>query len=248
MTSFSVFWEGENLKKIIITGSIYELYEYEKTIVGKGGHKEIKDLMQKEKNYQNQNVRRRNNVRRLVCANFTNENCKFLTLTFAENVTDIKACNLEFKNFVKRLKHNYKLENLKYISVIEFQKRGAVHYHVMLNIPYIPQKDLQKLWGNGFVFINKIDNVDNLGAYLVKYMTKDTSDIRLQGQKAFFHSKNLIQPIEITDIKYPDLYESHKMIFEEKIKQKKCTSVYESTYDTECLGLCYYQQYNLDRI
>lgn len=235
------------MKKIIISGPIIELYEYEKTIVGKGGYKEIKDLEQQEKNYQNQNIRRRNNVRRLVCANFKNTDCKFLTLTFKENVTDIKACNLEFKNFIKRLKYNYKLKELKYIAVIEFQKRGAIHYHVMLNIPYIPQKDLQELWRNGFIFINKIDNVDNLGAYLVKYMTKDTEDVRLQGEKAFFCSRNLIKPIEVSDISYPDLFESHKMILEKAIKQKKCTSVIESTYDTECLGTCFYQQFNLNR-
>lgn len=236
------------MKKIIISGSIYEIYEYEKTITGKGGHKEAENLEQQEKNYQNQNIRRRNNVRRLVCANFKNEDCKFLTLTFRDNITDIKTCNLEFKNFIKRLKYNYRLKNLKYVAVIEFQKRGAIHYHVMLSTPYIKQKDLQALWRNGFIYINKINNVDNLGAYLVKYMLKDTEDKRLQGQKAYLFSKNLIQPIEISDIKYPDLFESYKMILENKLKQKKCTSVYESTYDTECLGSCFYQQFNLDRI
>ena len=234
------------MRKIIKTGSIIELYEYEKTIIGKGGHQELKNLEQKERNYQNQNIRRRNNVRRLVCANFTNENCKFLTLTFVENETDIKKCNLEFKNFIKRLKYQFKLNDLKYITVIEFQKRGAVHYHVMLNIPYIPHKKLEKLWKNGFVFVNKIKNVDNLGAYLVKYMTKDTADKRLQGQKAYFCSRNLNKPLEMTDIKYSDLFESHWKMIENKIK--KCTPVYESTYDTECFGSCHYTQYNLNRI
>lgn len=236
------------MKKLVIAGSIREIYEYEKTIIGKGGHKEIKDLIQKEKNYQNQNIRRRNNIRRLVCANFINTDSKFLTLTFADNITDIKFCNKEFKNFIKRLKYNYNLNNLKYVAVIEFQKRGAVHYHVMLTTPYIPLQEIQTLWGHGFVFINKINNVDNLGAYLVKYMTKDSSDTRLQGEMAYLHSRNLKKPIEVSNINCPDLFNSHMMILEQKIKQKKCTPVYESTYDTECLGQCYYQQYNLDRI
>ena len=134
---------------------------------------------------------------------------------------------------------------MKYIAVIEFQKRGAIHYHVMLNTPYIPQEEIQNLWRNGFVFINKIDNVDNLGDYIVKYMTKDTAHKRLQGEKAYFCSRNLEKPFEITDTKYLDLFATYKKQIEKIIK--KCTPTYESTYDTECLGQCHYIQYNLDR-
>ena len=65
---------------------------------------------------------------------------------------------------------NYKLnQKIKYLAVIEFQERGAVHYHVLSDIPYIPQKELQDIWGHGFVYINAVKHVDNIGAYIVKY-------------------------------------------------------------------------------
>jgi len=151
------------------------------------------------KNYANTNQRRRDKIRRLACCNFNVKYAKFLTLTFAENMTDIKECNVLFKNFIKRLKYNYSLKSIKYLAVIEFQKRGAVHYHVLLDIPYIPQEELQEVWGNGFVYINAITHVDNIGAYVLKYITKDNNDSRLMGQKAYLTSRNLIKPSEIVN-------------------------------------------------
>lgn len=121
------------------------------------------------------------------------------------------------------------------------------HYHVLSNIPYIPQRDLQDLWGHGFVFINAINHVDNIGAYIVKYMTKDTTDTRLQGLKAYLCSRNLIRPEEIVN---HDLKEFKKLedIIEKKYHLSEINAEYESTYETEMLGTCEYKQYNVDRI
>jgi hypothetical protein len=45
--------------------------------------------------------------------------------------------------------------------------------------------------GKGPVYINKIYHVDNLGAYLLRYMGKSVSDERLFGNKAYLCSKGL---------------------------------------------------------
>lgn len=63
--------------------------------------------------------------------------------------------------FIQRLKYKFG-KDIKYLAVIEFQQRGAVHYHVLSDIPYIKQDELQDLWGQGFVFINAISHVDNI--------------------------------------------------------------------------------------
>ena len=239
------------LKKYVITGHILEVYSYDYYIHGKGGFSgtakgqaEIENAL---KNYANTNQRRRDKIRRLACTNFNNKYDKFLTLTFAENKTNIEECNLLFKNFINRLKYKYNLLCLKYLAVIEFQERGAVHYHVLLNIPYIPHKELQELWGNGFVFVNAISHVDNLGAYILKYMTKDNNDTRLMGKKAYLTSRNLKQEETIVN---HDLRDFDKL--ESKIIQKynlnDLKAVYEANYDTEMLGNCTYKQYNLERI
>lgn len=206
---------SSGLKKYIITGHIVEVYEYKYYISGKGGFTGIKkgegDIENRLKNYSNTNQKRRDMIRRLACCNFNNKYDKFLTLTFAENKTDIKKCNLLFKAFIRKLKNNYN-DKLKYLAVIEFQKRGAVHYHVLLSIPYIPQKLLQELWGNGFVFINAIEHVDNIGAYILKYITKDNKDKRLMGQKAYLTSRNLIKPKEIINHNLKDFNRCEKKV------------------------------------
>lgn len=51
-----------------------------------------------------------------------------------------------------------------------------------------------EIWGHGFVKINAIDKVDNLGAYITKYMTKDKADDRLKTEKGYLCSRNLQRP------------------------------------------------------
>ncbi len=238
------------LKKYVITGHILEVYTYDYYIHGKGGFsgtpKGQADINSALKNYANTNQRRRDKIRRLACTNFNNKYDKFLTLTFKENMTNIEECNLLFKNFIKRLKYTHKLHNLKYLAVIEFQERGAVHYHVLLNIPYIPQNELQKLWGHGFIFINAISHVDNLGAYILKYMTKDNNDTRLMGKKAYLTSRNLKQEEIIVNHDIKDFSKLENKIIQ-KYNLNDLKAVYEANFDTEMLGNCTYKQYNFKR-
>ena len=238
------------LKKYVFSGDIIEVYNYSQYVTGKGGANRTKqkaeDTEKSLMNYANTNQRRRDSVRRLACSNFDSSTSKFFTLTFADNMTDVKECNKLFKKFIMRLNHKFQIKT-KYLAVIEFQERGAVHYHVLSNIPYIPQKELQDIWGHGFVYINAVKHVDNIGAYVVKYMTKDTEDTRLQGLNAYLHSRNLIKSYEIVN---HDLNEFDRL--ERKIQEKYNLSelepVYDTIYETDKLGSCEYTQYNLRRL
>ena len=139
-------------------------------------------------------------IARLIDCNF-DDATKFLTLTFADNVSDIKYCNREFSKFVRRLNRRvYKSDvmQVRYLAVWEAQQRGAIHYHVVLfGFPYIRLSELREVWGHGFVKINRVD-VDqrqNVGRYISKYFSKDVDEGSYK-QKKFFRSQNLIQPIE----------------------------------------------------
>lgn len=229
--------------KAVWSGSIVELYEYENSILkgetnnGSGRSVEA-DEENKERHRKNTLSRARRSVRRLINANADawGEKPKFLTLTFAENVQDIKQANYEFKKFRQRLEYDLKIK-LKYVVVIEFQKRGAIHYHVVFfNLPYIQSSDLESIWGNGFIKINAISHVDNIGAYVTKYMTKANDDDRLKGKKSYFTSRGLNKPVE----KY--LNEKEIAEVKEKLSHKK---VYENRYENEYTGNILYTQYNL---
>lgn len=128
---------------------------------------------------------------------------QFITLTFGDNITDIKSANYEFTKYIQRLNFfitQNKKSFLKYIVVIEFQKRGAVHYHIMFfNMPYIEdnKKKIAEVWGQGFIHSKSIESVDGLKKtirYMSKYMSKNFDDSRLHGKKCYFVSKQLKKP------------------------------------------------------
>lgn len=242
--------------KYFITGNVIEVYTYENYIAGSGGKRERKEIEKEineacERNYKNHCQTRLNNIRRLACSNFSKDST-FVTLTFDDkkvdfNIRNVQECRIQFKNFIKRLKYELKNQDLKYLAVIEFQDandRGAIHYHVLFNVPYIDFYILSNIWGLGYVFINKINHVDNVGAYLVKYICKDGGDKRLMGQQAYLHSRNLILP-KTTILLDEDV--ASKEYFEFDTLISKLETCYETSYNTELMGKCTYRQYNLER-
>lgn len=161
-------------------------------------------------------------IARLIDCNF-DASTKFLTLTFAQNVTDIKAANREFSKFMRRLNRSvYKSDStlLRYLAVWERQKRGAIHYHVVLfGFPYMPKRELQAVWGHGFVKVNRIavDQRMNVGRYISKYFSKDVEDgYKL---KKYFRSQNLKLP------------EESRWVSEEPFSAEGCDVAFSKGYD-----------------
>jgi hypothetical protein len=114
-------------------------------------------------------------IRQLINNNFTGaKNELAFTITYAENMTDTGRLYDDFRKFIMRLK--YKYSNIDYMSVVEPQERGAWHCHILIRFNglekvYIPNKQIEELWGKGFVNVKSIKrNVDNLGAYLSAYL------------------------------------------------------------------------------
>lgn len=114
-------------------------------------------------------------IRELINANFSGEKNELaFTITYQENMTDTKRLYDDFRKFLMRLRYSY--PNVDYISVVEPQGRGAWHCHVLLRFNdletvYIPNKEVARLWGLGFVKVKAIKrNVDDLGAYLSAYL------------------------------------------------------------------------------
>lgn len=100
------------------------------------------------------------------------DKCLWVTLTYKENMTDNVRLYKDFKNFVKRFK--YKFGDFEYIVACEPQGRGAWHMHCIFIFqnkkPYIPNNELANCWGQGFTKTKKLNNVDNIGAYITAYL------------------------------------------------------------------------------
>lgn len=100
--------------------------------------------------------------------------CKWITLTYAKNMQDTKQLYKDFQKFMQKLRYQYKDYKIEYITACEPQARGAWHMHLILIFdkvaPFIPNATIEKLWDKGFTKTNKLDNIDNIGAYLTAYL------------------------------------------------------------------------------
>lgn len=186
-------------ERLVVSGRYVDRYQYSYPIVtrevrGRVGRSVVADGVRRLENRERVLARARLSVRRLVDCNPDLD--KFFTLTFADNVTDFAFANECFRKYVMRLKYNYK-SDLKYLVVPEFQKRGAIHFHVLCNLQYVPVAQLAELWGFGFCRINRIDNVTNVGLYVSKYIQKQFDDERLHTKKCYWGSRNLKRPVVI---------------------------------------------------
>ncbi len=229
--------------KVIQCGEYYQIYRFNKMKIKNDKFKERindkkycvdlwfdidTDKLIKSKNYQKKpsrgvilqkNIdRSKFQLQRLIKAN-EKKFKTFITLTFAENVKSIRESNKVFNSFrtyIKKLKSDF-----KYVCVPEFQKRGAVHYHLLTNINYtdfslLSQKEVKlwdpkskkwqigrniKGWNKGYSLVKNMENINVVG-YLSKYMNKDI-DNRLFGFRRYLNSSNLIKPNEY----YINLYD-----------------------------------------
>lgn len=138
-------------------------------------------------------------------------NCKWVTLTYAKNMQDTKKLYNDFKNFIRRFKDQY--GHIEYIVAMEPQARGAWHCHCIIifdNVaPFIPNSSIEKLWQQGFTKTTKLDNIDNIGAYLTAYLgdmefTKENiQELQKQGLNVSQMALKEVNEIEGIKLKEP---------------------------------------------
>lgn len=152
-----------------------------------------------------------------------------LTLTFEENIIDESEAQRIFDLFRRRVARLYK--GWKFLGVKEYQKRGAIHYHLLVNFCPAPVRaENPKLttvryncslwtWGfSDFSFVHG-DDMWRTELYLLKYLSKQKGAnfkqkyVRSRGLKEAecFYSSDKINQI----------HPNAKNIFMREIKVKK---------------------------
>jgi hypothetical protein len=168
---------------------------------------------------------------------------KFLTLTFGDHITDIDVAMREFTLSIKRLNYalcKSKKAAIKYLGVIEFQKNGRVHFHVIFfNMPYVDRiiDVFNEVWGKGHMVIRAVDHVKDVGLYISKYMTK-ADDVRLEGRKRYFTSRGLLGMRKISD---------QEAVRSLSGRLPKAAIEYDRTYESKHTGKTRYLIFNLER-
>lgn len=180
-------------------------------------------------------------IRRLSFGNFKPNKVKHLVLTFRDgldfDITNISECNNRFNNFAQKL--HRKVKNLMYIKVAEFQDkngRGAVHFHVMCNLPFIDAEKIEKWWGYGFIKIREAPY--DISKYLFKYLIKNAGDIRYKGKRSWSHSNNLVSS------KF--LYKSDANRYRAMLTDKNMAPFYAYSYKSDYNGYIHVYEYDLE--
>lgn len=165
---------------------------------GSVGSREVKHI--EDRNI----IRTKLNCQRLAKANAKDWK-SFITLTYSENMEDVAKSKKDLEYFFKNIKKVKK--DFKYIAIPEFQKRGAIHFHLLTNLSLqdndiiTKQKNNNKYydvkyWNKGFTSYEDISgDVKKIVGYISKYMTKDNADDRLFNFKRYTASQNLIKPV-----------------------------------------------------
>lgn len=228
--------------KIIQSGNTYEIYKYEKEppIPNRKGTKRPRDGQRRPRKRTGLNLERtRKNFVRIVRSNLTGTECpSLITLTMRDIVSiDLAySCLTSFNNCLRKQFG----KDFRYVAVPEFQKRGAVHFHILywgLPIEIIENerrnRTLQNIWSLGYVDCLPTDGSPKLAGYLAKYMSKSMSDDRIIGQKAYSCSRNVMRPVSHSDFlgfTLPDeFWEGGDNVLTQR------------TFETKWMGSCNYQ-------
>jgi len=234
--------------KVVRTGDFVEVFAYERDLPQRP---KIASRTTKGRRVGTRRTPRRydhvrrlaKSFRRLVRANLVGDTPPaFLTLTMLQ-VLSLSTSSKFLKVFFVRLRRHYRRE-FRYIFVPEWQKRGAVHFHILIwglheeEIKIEQEvRTIQRLWGLGFVDCITTDGHPKLAGYLAKYMQKSMLDIRLRGKRAFGASRNILRPMHAG---------SHSMLeYLPEIVGVDNSPLQVRTFKTDWLGNCHYQQFKL---
>lgn len=242
-----------------------EIREFEKTVNRSEGINSLRKTFKR--------------LRELINTNFEGlPNELFVTLTYRGELQtrDTERIYDDFRKFMQRLKYRFKGKStIDYINVLEPHATGNFHIHALLrfnDLPsiYIENEELAKIWGNGFVTIQSLKNVDNIGAYVSAYL----ADIEVDPNIGDF--PNLVEK-KVNGIKkkyvkgarlifYPtgvNIYRKSKGIIEpekkmmkyKKVKKKLGnahpnfkTGIVMTDKDTDFQNVIIKEQYNLKRL
>jgi len=233
----------------VLSGPYLEIFEYEKPIRPRDPVRDVERTKRSptvrghSASHQRSvfSLRRaRRNFIRIARSNLTGTlKPAFLTLTFASIVSHAEGAPT-FNGFIKKLTYHY--PGLRYIAVPEFQKRGSVHYHLLVwGIPKAVvynernTRHLASLWGHGFIDIIPTDGSTKLASYMAKYLFKAIQDVRLAGRRAYMASQNILRPV----FNFPISALHHlEYMFDSPIHREVLT---DRKYPTDWLGWCRYR-------
>jgi len=203
------------------SGSLIEFWKYEysaRVITRKARNDRPSGGYRKAHTRRHDNVRRSVSLfRRIVRSNIIRaEHPALLTLTMLQ-IVSLKASSRFLTEFIVRCRGRFG-KNFRYVAVPEYQKRGAIHYHLLIwglpeenichgywrkykgkNVFFCTDwengtcecstRTLQRLWVRGLCDCIETDGSIKLAGYLSKYLSKAMRDDRFVRESGYTSQK-----------------------------------------------------------
>jgi len=108
-----------------------------------------------------------------------NRRASFVTLTYPTSAVNQVDAKRHLRAFLKRLERMYHARKITGIWRMEFQERGAIHFHIIFfGLPFIHKTTISALWAqvtktyNPFTRIEGVSGHKKLINYVAKYVGK----------------------------------------------------------------------------
>lgn len=103
----------------------------------------------------------------------------FITLTYEKDATNAEVAKAHLRAFIKRLQRYHEGRPMAFVWRMEFQERGAIHFHIMaFNLPFTPKITIKAMWAqviggyDPFTRIEMIFSSKKTMNYVSKYVGK----------------------------------------------------------------------------
>ncbi len=146
---------------------------------------------ERERRYYYNQLKKRRMIIDIISINFK-ENCScFVTLTFADETISIKKATDMFEKFTKNMRKIY--FNFKYVTTVEFQDKGKIHYHLICNIP--DEEDaldsVLNNWNSREINVQIVYDIKGLAIYMTKEFLEQNRISPLFGKRGYKTSHDL---------------------------------------------------------
>lgn len=144
-----------------------------------------------------------------------------------------------FLTILRRSSLNKGKEKLKYVWVIEFQKNGNAHMHILFN-KFLPIKEIRKLWvhtgGGRMMKVEAVKTLEGISNYISDYIIKgikgdyEKQSGFMHGQKRYAVSRSCDRP-GITMKPILPRHSLHELFWE--LKSQNMEWIFDKLYELE---------------
>lgn len=190
------------------TCQINDKIEVEKHYSGRYGAPGMKREPKKKKTPEEmakQNLWRRcRELRRIMELNFKGDDWHVTLTCRKDERPTLEEATKVIREFRDKLRGAYKKQGweLKYIITCETGKRGAVHWHMIVNNMHCQETStaalIRKLWIRGRPYFSPLDDTGDykqLAEYLIKESTKRIENEETTEKLSYIISRNMIRPV-----------------------------------------------------